>query len=115
MLPSSWRRRRRSGLGRLTDPRKWLTNHDDVWLTNYMNTNAPARNTYRTLASGTLVWIGEDGTATLVYDNDLEGPTCSICDGLGHGYPGGGPCPLEMGDDDDPYERYLWALEDARR
>lgn len=27
-----------------------------------------------------------------------EGPTCSICDGLGHGYPGGGPCPLEMAD-----------------
>lgn len=25
-----------------------------------------------------------------------EGPTCSICDGVGHGYPGGGPCPLEM-------------------
>lgn len=24
-----------------------------------------------------------------------EGPCCSVCDGLGHGYPGGGPCPLE--------------------
>lgn len=24
-----------------------------------------------------------------------EGPCCSICDGLGHGYPGGPPCPLE--------------------
>lgn len=24
-----------------------------------------------------------------------EGPTCSICDGLGHGYPGGMPCPIE--------------------
>jgi hypothetical protein len=22
-------------------------------------------------------------------------PTCSICDGAGHGYPGAGPCPLE--------------------
>jgi len=22
-------------------------------------------------------------------------PTCSLCDGLGHGYPGAGPCPLE--------------------
>lgn len=21
--------------------------------------------------------------------------TCSLCDGLGHGYPGAGPCPLE--------------------
>lgn len=32
-----------------------------------------------------------------------EGPTCSICDGLGHGYPGGGPCPLEdRGYDDGP-------------
>ena len=27
---------------------------------------------------------------------DVEGPTCSICDGVGHGYPGGAPCPLEM-------------------
>lgn len=24
-----------------------------------------------------------------------EGPTCSLCDAVGHGYPGGGPCPLE--------------------
>lgn len=24
-----------------------------------------------------------------------DAPTCSICDGVGHGYPGGGPCPLE--------------------
>lgn len=32
-----------------------------------------------------------------VLDEDWdEGPTCSICDGLGHGYPGGPPCPLEM-------------------
>jgi hypothetical protein len=28
-------------------------------------------------------------------DEFYEGPTCSLCDGLGHGYPGGGPCPLE--------------------
>lgn len=24
-----------------------------------------------------------------------ERPTCTICDGYGHGYPGAGPCPLE--------------------
>lgn len=29
------------------------------------------------------------------WDQEEEGPTCSICDGLGHGYPGAGPCPLE--------------------
>ncbi len=36
-----------------------------------------------------------------------EGPTCSICDGLGHGYPGGPACPLERGTDDgfDAWER----------
>lgn len=72
------------------------------------------RNVYRTLASGTLVWIDDNGVATL-YDNDYEGPACSICDGLGHGYPGGGPCPLEETGEDDPHERRLWALEDARR
>ena len=33
------------------------------------------------------------------YDDEdfMEPPTCSLCDGLGHGYPGGGPCPLEVG------------------
>ena len=30
----------------------------------------------------------------------IEGPTCSICDALGHGYPGGGPCPLESPESD---------------
>jgi hypothetical protein len=30
------------------------------------------------------------------YDDYYEGPCCSLCDGLGHGYPGGGPCPLEI-------------------
>ena len=32
--------------------------------------------------------------------------TCSICDGLGHGYPGAGPCPLEergFGYDDEEH------------
>jgi hypothetical protein len=33
---------------------------------------------------------------TVVYEPQWdEGSTCSICDGLGHGYPGAGPCPLE--------------------
>ena len=35
-----------------------------------------------------------------------EGPSCSICDALGHGYPGGGPCPLE--------ERGYWDAEEER-
>lgn len=25
----------------------------------------------------------------------FEPQCCSICDGMGHGYPGGGPCPTE--------------------
>lgn len=33
-----------------------------------------------------------------------EPPTCSLCDGLGHGYPGAGPCPLE--------ERGYWDAEE---
>jgi len=50
-----------------------------------------------------------DGTNGRVYEVDeagkvvnrwfdyqeYEGPSCSLCDALGHGYPGGGPCPLE--------------------
>ena len=27
--------------------------------------------------------------------SEPEPPTCSMCDAYGHGYPGGGPCPLE--------------------
>jgi len=38
------------------------------------------------------------------YDEDFEPPACSICDGLGHGYPGAGPCPLEeTGEKGVPY------------
>jgi hypothetical protein len=29
------------------------------------------------------------------WEPDEEGPTCGICDAVGHGFPGGGPCPLE--------------------
>lgn len=36
-----------------------------------------------------------------------EGPSCSLCDALGHGYPGGGPCPLE--------ERGYWDAEEDRQ
>lgn len=32
------------------------------------------------------------------WEQETEGPTCSICDGLGHGYPGAGPCPIESPD-----------------
>lgn len=40
-------------------------------------------------------------------DEDYEGPCCTICDGLGHGYPGGPPCPLEVTDySDEPW----WAV-----
>jgi hypothetical protein len=28
-------------------------------------------------------------------DEAPDPPSCSICDGFGHGYPGAGPCPLE--------------------
>jgi hypothetical protein len=49
---------------------------------------------------------------------DDEGPTCLICDGVGHGYPGAGPCPLEedRGDiEDDSRERFLESIEADRR
>lgn len=47
-------------------------------------------------------WCGCDYGITAEVPADIpewdEGPTCSICDGLGHGYPGGRPCPLEERD-----------------
>lgn len=60
----------------------------------------------RRFPSGRLVNI-LDGRVTVLTDEEAEqiddaiaydweaGRTCSLCDGLGHGYPGGGPCPLE--------------------
>lgn len=41
-----------------------------------------------------------------MYAFGWEGPSCSICDGLGHGYPGGGPCPLEDRGAWEPEERW---------
>jgi hypothetical protein len=39
-------------------------------------------------------------------------PSCNICDGLGHGYPGAGPCPLEnMGAPNSPEEDMMEALD----
>lgn len=34
--------------------------------------------------------------AELQSDEGEYVPTCRLCDAVGHGYPGGGPCPLEM-------------------
>lgn len=31
-------------------------------------------------------------------DEEAMVPTCSLCDAVGHGYPGAGPCPLESPD-----------------
>mgnify|MGYP000911033681 CR=1 FL=1 len=49
-------------------------------------------------ATGFAYLIDHEGRATRVaveVEDYYEGPTCSICDGVGHGYPGGRPCPLE--------------------
>lgn len=46
-----------------------------------------------TLASGTRVVLDEKGRPVLRVGRPVG--FCSICDGLGHGYPGGAPCPLE--------------------
>lgn len=72
----------------------------------------PLSGSYRRLASGREVFIDDRGHATFVapYDEEDydEGGHCSICDALGHGYPGAGPCPLEVDD------RYVGSQEEAR-
>ena len=46
-----------------------------------------------------VTWMAGIGVVVVPPDEEEpEGPTCSICDALGHGYPGGGPCPLEVTD-----------------
>lgn len=59
----------------------------------------------RRIASGRFALVGTAGRVLDIVDIDDipdfgqfdydDGPTCSICDALGHGYPGGRPCPLE--------------------
>ena len=69
--------------------------------------NRNTRNTYRVLASGTEVWVDEKGLAHFDCGQEWdEGPTCSLCDGLGHGYPGGPPCPLEERGWDDGFDAW---------
>lgn len=41
-------------------------------------------------------------------DDGTFGATCLLCDGVGHGYPGAGPCPLE--DHPDPADYQLPTL-----
>lgn len=78
--------------------------------------------TTRRLASGRVAVLDDDGRAVMIVDPDTaddltradeddyrweaEAGFCSICDGLGHGYPGGGPCPLE----DRGYGEPEWAI-----
>lgn len=47
------------------------------------------------------------------YEWEMSVGFCSICDALGHGYPGGSPCPLEMGRDDgfEEWERRNGVLD----
>lgn len=68
---------------------------------------SPAGYKWGRTASGRPIMVAPGGEARFVTEDDLieqhafqqefefEGPTCSICDSLGHGYPGGPPCPLE--------------------
>lgn len=41
---------------------------------------------------------------------DVPDVHCSLCDGLGHGQPGWGPCPLE----EDPVAGYEAQLDELR-
>jgi hypothetical protein len=78
--------------------------------TKHMTTHTLPRThaTYVTLANGFLMELVDPirGTYRRVDEDDQydEGPTCSLCDAVGHGYPGGGPCPLEMRGQEDTWE-----------
>jgi len=51
------------------------------------------------LDEGKVVWIGplEDAEYAAYCHEEAKDyvPSCSLCDAVGHGYVGGGPCPLE--------------------
>ncbi len=45
----------------------------------------------------------------LTFEDEYEFERCcSLCDAPGHGYPGGGPCPLEMRGWEDTYAEEQW-------
>lgn len=70
-----------------------MTNYDYGWAARIAAEEAGAE---RDWSSWDAAIADHEGS----YDDyaDDDGRTCSICDGLGHGYPGGPPCPLEQTD-----------------
>lgn len=42
--------------------------------------------------------VDEARSCEAAWDAYDDVPCCSICDATGHGYVGGGPCPLEVSD-----------------
>jgi hypothetical protein len=52
----------------------------------------------RVLASGRIAVLDSKGKVVEIltaepYEKEWI-PTCGLCDGVGHGYPGAGPCPV---------------------
>lgn len=54
-----------------------------------------------------LAWLDPSGTPEDYPDPEDGMRFCSICDAMGHGYPGGGPCPLEDRGWDEPPEPWF--------
>lgn len=62
---------------------------------------------YITVKGKVVARFGTDAEAAEYLYGPPEPPTCSLCDAVGHGYPGGGPCPLEdRGAWDDDRDRF---------
>jgi hypothetical protein len=64
---------------------------------------------YITVKGKVVARFGSDAEAAEYLYGPPDPPTCSLCDGIGHGYPGAGPCPLEERgamDADADRERY---------
>lgn len=63
-----------------------------------MTTTTTARQTARQIQREFEEILANEFGDTFEDEQYIEGPTCSICDAVGHGFPGGGPCPLESPD-----------------
>lgn len=59
------------------------------------NLEAQEQDRFRLLSIHNTYASLEDYEAEQAYLWEVRQGHCSICDGLGHGFPGGGPCPLE--------------------
>lgn len=87
---------------------------DDIKLDTEQQFGWPVRNDcqfcHGEVSDGTWI-VGSPFVCDECYSTIDEPRTCSLCDAIGHGYPGAGPCPLEDRGWDDRPDREMFTFQ----